>query len=155
MSPLSLTADIIRHILTVRAGLPTSHIHCGPRPVRAAIRSTDNVDVRARALHRALDLIQNEVLNGDAVGRRFAGVVVVLLHDNAVVGDIGQGDLLVGDVADRASIPVDGLDADSYIALGCHSHQNNGLTILGTLNLRVVKRDILHGVIITTPHRAN
>lgn len=32
-----LTADIVRHILTVGAGLPSTHIHIRPSPVRATV----------------------------------------------------------------------------------------------------------------------
>lgn len=45
------------------------------------------------------------------------GRTVILLDNNTVLGNVGEGNVGVGDTADRASGTVDGLDADTVVAV--------------------------------------
>lgn len=54
--------------------------------------------------------------------------VVVLLDEDAVLGDLGEGDVGVGDLVDLAALVLEGLDADSV----------GGVDYLGVEELDVV-----------------
>jgi hypothetical protein len=108
----------------------------------ARARAAENVVVLGAAGDGAGNLVELEVLDGDAV-RGLAGgraVLVVLLDVNAVLGDVGELDVRVGDVRDRAGRAIDSLDAHA---------------VLGVEHLRVDEGDVLHDVIAAAANGAD
>lgn len=95
--------------------LPAGNINPAPFPVGARARSAEDVNIRALAGDRAVDIAEREACDWDAAGGGAGGraVLVVLLDDDAVRGDAAEGDVLVGDRGDLAGRFVDGLDADA------------------------------------------
>ena len=92
----------------------------GPLPVGAGALAAEDVGLNSLAGDGALDAGDGEVGDGDAGGGVACGraVLVVLLDDDAVLGDVGQRDVLVGDVGDGACRAVHGLDADAVVRVG-------------------------------------
>lgn len=101
-------------------GLASGDLVTGPGPVRAGTLGAQDVDVGGRGSDRAGNLANLEVGDGDAGGGSAsrAAVLVVLLNDDTVLGNVGQGDAGVLDVGDGAGGAVDGLDADAVVAVG-------------------------------------
>jgi hypothetical protein len=91
------------------------NINATPRPVRASTGSTQDVDISSAAGDSSLNVAHGQASNRDAVsgGSGRAAVLIVLLDDDTVLGDSGEGDVLVGDALDGAGGTVDGLDADT------------------------------------------
>lgn len=108
------------NILTIAASLASSNRDTGPSPVRARVRAAENVNRSGIVSNRASDVLDGEVSDRNAVGglASWAAVLVVLLDDDAVVGDVGEGDAGVGDVLYAAGGVVDGLDADAVLGVG-------------------------------------
>lgn len=106
-----------RNIRTSRTRLPARHLIPTPRPIRARATATQDINISARALHSARNPANREPRNRHARRRRprRAAVLVVLLDDDAVLGDARQRDVLVGDVLDGARRVVDGLDAHAVL----------------------------------------
>ena len=79
----------------------TGDVHISEDKVGAAAVTAEDVVVLAVA-HGTGDVDESDVLDLNAVGRVAGGtaVLVVLLDVDAVVGDAGQGDILVADVVD-------------------------------------------------------
>ncbi len=67
-----------------------------------AYLSTKNVNVGARAGDGSGDTGDSEVSDGDAGGRgaSWGAVLIILLNDDTVLGDILESDILVGDTRD-------------------------------------------------------
>lgn len=86
-----------------------------PRPVLAV--GAQDVDVGALGGDSAVDVADGEVGDGDTSSRRTGGlaVLVVLLDDNTVLGDVLEGDVLVDDIGDGTSSTGDSLDADTVV----------------------------------------
>lgn len=120
------------------AGLATSDGNRLPGPVGAGTVSAEDVDLGSIVLNGALDAIQSQAGDRDAVGGVASGraVLVVLLDDDAVLGDAGEGayrmsvsvclecedgeclHVAVGNVGNLARSVVDGLDADAVLRVG-------------------------------------
>lgn len=92
----------------------------GPLPVGAGALAAEDVGLDGLGGDGALDAGDGEVGDGHAGGGVAGGraVLVVLLDHDAVLGDVGQGDVLVGDVGDGAGRAVHGLDADAVVRVG-------------------------------------
>jgi hypothetical protein len=80
--------------------------------VRAAVRAAKNVVVVGIVGRCALDVVESDAADGDAVCGFTSGtaVEVVLLDVDAVVGDAGDSDVLVDDVADLFTLSVPGCE---------------------------------------------
>jgi hypothetical protein len=125
--PLCIPSSIGSHlarsnawdVLALAAGLTTSDGVTGPGPVRAGALTAENVDVGSRALDGTLDVLDGEVGNWDTSGwgTSWGAVLVVLLDDDTVLSDAGEGDARVGDARDGTSSTVDGLDADTVLGV--------------------------------------
>lgn len=83
--------------------------------------------------------MHSKVSDGDA-GGRVSLVIVVLLNDNAVVGDARELDVAESNAGNGASLARLGLDADA---------------VLRVRNGRVGDSYILHGVVITATDRSD
>lgn len=102
-----------------RLGLGTaSDAVVGPGPVLAV--GAKDVDVGAARLDGADNLVDGEVGDGDASGGSASGaaILVVLLNDDSVLGNVGQRDVVVLDVGDGASSARNGLDAHAVVRVG-------------------------------------
>lgn len=110
-----LAASTTRNILTAGTLLSTGNTNTLPSPVGAAALTTQNVDFGSRAGDATRNTVDGETGDGDAGGgcTGRTAVLVVLLDDDAVFGDAGEGDALVGYAGDGAGGTVDGLDADA------------------------------------------
>lgn len=114
----------------------------GPLPVGARSFSAKDVGLNTLGGHGTSDAGNLKVGNGDTSGGRAGGgaILVVLLDDNSVLGDVGEGDILVGDVGYGAGSARDGLDADTVVRVG---------------DLRVFNDNILDDVVGPATDRAN
>lgn len=102
--------------LALGAGLATSDFDAVPGPAGASARGTEDVNVGRTAGNSSLDVAQGQASDGDAAGGSASGaaVLVVLLNDDAVLGDSRQSDVLVGDALDGASRAVHSLNTDTW-----------------------------------------
>lgn len=109
-----LETRIDRHI-------PNS-LHVSPGPVRAASGTAKDVDVGSSRCNRASDSFNVQVGDGDTCrrGTSRAAVLVVLLDDDAVLGDTREGDVLVGDILDGPGGAVYSLDAHAVCGVLYH-----------------------------------
>jgi hypothetical protein len=110
-----LAASTARNVLAAGTLLSTSDRDTLPSPVGAATFTTQNVDIGSRARDATCNTVDGKTGNRDAGGgcAGRAAVLIVLLNDDAVFGDSGEGDALVGYAGDGAGGTVDGLDADA------------------------------------------
>lgn len=106
-------------VLALGASLATGDVNASPGPVGAGSVTAEDVDRDSIISDRAGDVLDGEAGDGDAVGGGTSGraVLVILLDDDAVVGDVGEGDAGVGDAGDGSGSVVDGLDADAVGAV--------------------------------------
>lgn len=129
-------------ILALGALLSTRDTVAGPGPVRAGSLAAEQVDVGARRSDGALDAGDSKAgdwdTSGGGTGR--ASVLVILLDDNAVLGDVAQGDAAVGHAGDLAGGAGDRLDADAVVRVA---------------NLAVRDVHSVNGVVGTASNRAN
>jgi hypothetical protein len=125
-----------------KKALTSSDGDAGERPVGARAGAAEDVVVLGAARRRAGDLVQLEVRDRDASGRLAGGraVLVVLLDDDAVLGDAGERDAGVGDVGDGARRAVHGLDP---------------YAVLRVDHLRVCERHVLDRVVVAAAHGAD
>ena len=114
----------------------------GPLPAGAGALSAEDVGLDTLGGHGTSDAGDGEVGDGNTGGGRACrrAVLIVLLDDDAVLGDVGEGDVLVGDVRDGTSSARDGLDAD---------------TVVGVANLRVLNDNALDGIVRAATDRAD
>ena len=111
-----------------------SDLVAGPLPVGAGSLTAKDVGLNTLGRNSASDARDLEIGDGNTGGGLASGgaVLVVLLDDDTVLSDVGEGDVLVGDVGDGASGARDGLDAD---------------TVVGVENLGVLDDNVLDGVV--------
>lgn len=104
-----------RNVLAVIAGLSTGEVNTGPGPVGARAVTAEDVDLGGIVLKSTGDTVNGDIGDGDTSGGGAGGraVLVVLLDDDTVLGDTGELDVGVGDLADITGLLVDGLDADT------------------------------------------
>lgn len=112
------------------------------RPLPAAARSAEDVDVSAGRGDGALDVAEGKASDGDAGGGGAGGgaVLVVLLNDDTVLGDVREGNAGVSDARDGAGGAGDRLNTD---------------TVVGVDNLGVGDGDGLDGVVGTATNGAD
>lgn len=124
-----------RHTSALAALLTTSEGVSSPGPVLAAAVTAENVDVSTAALNGTGNLLNLEAGNGDTGGGLAgrAAVLVILLDDDTVLGDVGQLDVGERDVGDSTGSLVDGLDADTVVRVD---------------DVGVRDGDILHDVVV-------
>lgn len=138
----ALARGSIRNTLALAAGFSSSDADARPRPIAAGSIGAEDVDLSSIILNRTSNTIDGKTGDGDTVGglasRRT--VLVVLLNDDTVLGDAGEGDVRVSDVGDGAGGIVDGLDAHA---------------VLGVLDGGARDGDVLDIVVATAANRAN
>lgn len=108
--------------IVAAAGLTaTSNGDISEGKVRAAVRATENVVVVGIIGSCALDVVESDTADGDAVGWVTGGaaVEVVLLDVDTVVGDTRDSNVLVNDVADLYVLSVACLSGKRVRVL-CH-----------------------------------
>lgn len=122
--------------------LATSWLDARPCPVAARALAAENVNVGGGAADAASNARDLEVGDWDTSGggTGWIAILIVLLNDNTVFGDVGQGDVGIGDVLHLASGTGDSLDAD---------------TILGVEDLAVGNIYVLDGIVITATDGTN
>lgn len=117
---MHLARSTRRHILTLRARLPTSNLHIRPSPIRAAPITAQNINRSSIALNGASNPLHGQIGNRNASGGSTGrtAVLVVLLNDNAVVGDARELDVVEGYARNFAGGAGDGLNADAVGRVG-------------------------------------
>ena len=137
-----LTRGTGRHILTLITLLAARDVDILEGPVGAAAFTAENVHGHSIIADRAGHTVDSDIGDLDIVTglASRAAVLVVLLDDDAVVGDSGQLDVGVGDVADGAGLVDNGFDAHA---------------VRRVADGRVVDSDILHSVVVTATNGAD
>lgn len=129
-------------VLALGALLSTGDTVAGPGPAGAGALAAEQVGVGAGRGDGALDAGDSEVgdrdTGGGGTGR--AAVLVVLLDDDTVLGDVAQGDVVEGHAGDLAGGAGDGLDADAVVRVA---------------DLAVLDVHSVDGVVGTASHGAN
>lgn len=138
----SLAGSGLRNVGALGALLSTSDRVTRPSPVGASTLGAKNVDGGSAGRDGTLDILNSKTSDGNAGGRGSSGrsVLVVLLDDNTVLGDVLESDAVVCHAADRTGGLVDGLDAD---------------TVVGVLDGGVGDGDILDDVVGAATDRAD
>jgi hypothetical protein len=97
--------------------LSTSDAVARPGPVGAATLTAKDVDVSTLGGDSTLDVLNSEASNRDTGSGLASGgaVLVVLLDDDTILGDVLESDVLVGNARDGTSGARDGLDADTVV----------------------------------------
>ena len=124
-SPISSLLSLIQACLRVPSNGDTRHttlraardINIRELEVRALSPAKD---VHFLASHTSRDIRGSHTVDGDAAGSsaRWRAVLVVLLDDDTVVGDAGEGDAGPSDVRHGASVAGDGLDTKTIFTTG-------------------------------------
>ena len=137
-----LTRCTGRHILTLITLLAARDVDTLEGPVGAAAFTAENVHGHSIIADRAGHTVDSDIGDLDVVTglASRAAVLVVLLDNDAVVGDSGQLDVGVSDVADGAGLIDNGLDAHA---------------VRRVADGRVVDSDILHSVVVTATNGAD
>lgn len=114
--------------------LATSDLVVSPGPV-LGIGAKDQ-DVCTARLDRSSDLVDGDIGDRNASGRDTSGrsVLIILLDDNTVLGDVGQSDGIVLDVRNRTGGSRNSLDTNTVVGVGDGGVEDaNGLdNIVGT-----------------------
>lgn len=126
--------------LTLGRGLSTSDLVVGPGPVLAA--GAKDVDISSAGLDSSSDLVDGDVGDGDTRSGGTSGraVLVILLNDDTVLGDVGESDGVVLDIGNGTGSARNGLDADTVVGVG---------------NGRVEDADCLDGVVRASTNGSN
>jgi hypothetical protein len=106
------TAGLVQ---AVAARLATGNIDASPSPAGAGTRSAVDEDIGTAALNGSGNISEDKVADGHAVGGAARRTVIGLLDEDAVLCDARQGDVLVRDTLDRASVARDSLDAHAIL----------------------------------------
>jgi hypothetical protein len=137
-----LARSTSRDVGAASALLSTSDAVASPGPVRAAALTAKNVNINTLGGNSTLD-----VLDGEASDRNTSGglasrgaILVILLDDNAVLGNVLEGNVLVGDARDGTGGTRDGLDADTVVRVDDGGIRDD---------------DVLDGVVAASTYRAN
>jgi len=132
------------NVLAAIVLLTTGNLNVGPSPASASTLSTNNSSVLALGVNSvlALDVLEGEVGDGKTAGGATVEVtaVVVLLDEDTVLLDLGEGDVGVGDLVDLAGLVLEGLDAE---------------TVGGVGDLGVEELDVVNDVIVAATDRAD
>lgn len=119
MAIIRLARSTTWDVLASSALLSTSNGVSGPSPSRARSASAKNVDVGSGRGDGTLDILDSETGDGDtgSGSASWGSVLVILLDDDTVLGNAGEGDVLVGYALDGSSGAVDGLDTDTVLGV--------------------------------------
>lgn len=114
---MCLARSTAGNVLALCRSLATSDAGLAPSPVGTATLAAKNVNVSTARCNSAADARYSEAGDGDAGGRSSSGrtILVVLLDDDTVFGNVGQSNARVRDSADFTGGAVDGLDADAVV----------------------------------------
>jgi hypothetical protein len=106
-----------RNVRASTAFLTPSNRVTGPGPSRARSLSAKNVNISSRAADRALNILDRKTSDRDACCRcaSWGAVLVILLDNDTVLGDTGEGNTAVGDSANASGGTRDCLDADTVL----------------------------------------
>jgi len=98
----------------------TSERHTAPFPARARSLSAKDIGINTLSSNCSSNTADSQTRDRDTGSRGAGGgtVLVILFDDNAILGDVGEFDVLVGDVADLSSCARDCLDADAVVGVG-------------------------------------
>lgn len=104
--------------LALGRGLSTSDLVVGPGPVLAV--GAKDVDISSAGLDSSGDLVDGDVGDGDTSsgGSSRRTVLVILLNDDTVLGDVGESDGVVLDIGNGTGSARNGLDADTVVGVG-------------------------------------
>lgn len=140
--PTNLARSHRRVVLASARLLSPSDLHIVPSPVRAATRSAKKIDISGLTIHSTSNALQFYIRNSDTVRglTRRLTILVILLDNDAVIGDAGHDNVGVGDLRHGASGTGDSLDP-------------NG--VLGIAHGGVLNRDILDDVVGAVADRAD
>jgi len=123
-------------------GLAASYGYICPGPASAGALSAGNDDVVATAGDITSDVVERQTGNGNASISVTVEVttVVVLFDEDAILGDLRQGNVFVGDLVNLAGRASASLDAHAVDGLG---------------NLGVREGNRIDRVVVTTTDRAD
>lgn len=111
-----------RNVLAAVVLLTTRDLNVVPGPASASTLSTNDGSVLALGVNGvlALDVLESKVGDRETAGGVAVEVtaVVVLLDEDTVLLDVGEGDVRVGDLVDLAGLVLEGLDADTVGGVG-------------------------------------
>lgn len=129
-------------VLALGALLSTGDTVSGPGPARAGALAAEEIGVSAGRRDGALDAGDGQVGDRDSSGWGTGGaaVLIVLLDDDAVLGDVAQADVVEGDAGDLSGGARDRLDADAVVRVD---------------DLAVLDVHSVHDVVAASSHRAN
>jgi hypothetical protein len=108
-------ASSTRYIQARSRHLSARNTNLRPCPISTTSTTALNINIRRRALHSPLHIIEHEVLDRDAVRRVASRTVVGLVDDDAVVSDARERDIFVGHAGYGAGVAGDGLDAHAVL----------------------------------------
>lgn len=116
---MRLAGSRARDVLALVALLATAYRDTRPLPVGAGTLGAENVDGNGLGGNRTLDVRDSKTSDRDAVSRLASrrAVFVVLLDDDALLGDVLESDALVLDVLDTAGLAGNSLDADAVVGV--------------------------------------
>ena len=133
-----------RNVLAAVVLLTTRDLNVVPSPAGASTLSTNDGSVLALGVNSvlSLDVLESEVGDGETAGGVAVEVtaVVVLLDENTVLLDVGEGDVGVGNLVDLAGLVLESLDAD---------------TVGGVGDLGVEELDVVNDVVVTATDGAD
>lgn len=117
--PTNLARSHRRVVLASARLLSPSDLHIVPSPVRAATRSAKKIDISSLTIHSTSNALQLHVLNSDTVrglSRRLT-ILVILLDNDAIIGDAGHDNVGVCDLRDGTCSTRDGLNSDGVLGV--------------------------------------
>ena len=117
--PTNLARSHRRVVFASSRLLSPSNLHIVPSPVRAATRSTKKIDISSLTVHSTSHALQLDIRNSDTVRgltRRLA-ILVILLDNDAVIGDAGHNNVRVRDLRHGTSGTRDGLNSDGVLGI--------------------------------------
>ena len=98
--------------------LATSNLVVSPSPVLGI--SAKNQDVGAARLDGSSNLVDSDIGDRNASSRdtSWRSVLIILLDDNTILGDVGQSDGIVLDVRNRTGGSGNSLDTNTVVGVG-------------------------------------
>jgi hypothetical protein len=119
-----------RHIQALRALGATSNAVTAPSPVRASTLSAQNVHLHTLRRNSTSNTLDSQTSDRNTVSRGTsrAAVLIVLLNNNTVLGNVRELDVLVGDAANRTSST--GYSLDSHTVVGVGNGRREDLDVL-------------------------
>lgn len=121
-----LARSSCRDILASGTLLPSSHGNLVPGPVATASFSAKQVDVCTFTGNSAMDVVDRDFGDGNASCwlASWTAIQVVLFNHNPVLGNVGEGDVSVGNIRYRAGGTRDSLNADAIFRVDNLGREN-------------------------------